>query len=358
MAKLRFPNPGSDLDRMVNTYRHFYRAFEEEQTYTIDDAVRVLIDRGQVSSRGAVGEEAIRRSTEKDRSKDPLYNQVKMYSELYRMLGWIHPVEKKLAFRNTMLGSSMAADDVRSPRVQGLLQECLIGISFPNPNSENIGIKRLRFFPLLLRFMEELDGFACRDEIIIGLYGIVNDSASSALEQGVARIKEIRGDQSRLSTALNDFAAQVGVQVNTFQNYTRFPLGVIKSPLVKWARDERVRGPYRKSMKFYVLDDGGQQQLRRFYDEGLDLRTDHLAGLPREDRAFLALVGHTVMHQRAGYVEAANDLASLRAARSSFAGADRLIGEHSLEQVYFSPFQQADHADLAYAMTLSEMVLG
>jgi hypothetical protein len=356
-AKLRFPNPGSDFDRLVNTYALVYRAFGEDRTFTLDDAVRVLINRGQVSSRGAVGQEAIERSTELDRSRDPLYNQLKMYTEIFRMLGWVHPTEKKLLFRNTMLGGTVAAPDPTQERIRNLLQECLLGIVFPNPNTENIGIERLRFFPLLLKFMEELDGLACRDEIIIGLYTITDDSDSDVLKDRVARIKELRGKSGRLQAELEGVAASVRVQVNTLQNYTRFPLGVIKSQLVGWAVDERVRGPYERAMQFYRLTPDGQTVVQLFYVEGRDVRADQIDELPPDDRAFILLVGHAAMHQRAGFIESMEDLAILRDARRRFPHVDRVLHDASLDQIYFSPFQQAEHRDIARALALYDELM-
>ena len=101
---LRIPNPGSDLDSFVAIFKDLYDILGEMDDISLDDMTQALISRNQVTSQGAAGEEALRRSTRADRSRDPLYNQLKMYAECYRMLGWIHPNSKKLLFNFTLLG--------------------------------------------------------------------------------------------------------------------------------------------------------------------------------------------------------------------------------------------------------------
>jgi hypothetical protein len=70
----------------------------------------VMTEHFQASSLGAVGATARSRSTEIDRSRDPLYNQLKMYSEVYRMLGWLRPAGRRLEFTTTILGDQVAVD--------------------------------------------------------------------------------------------------------------------------------------------------------------------------------------------------------------------------------------------------------
>ncbi|MES2143060.1 MAG: hypothetical protein V4516_01585 [Pseudomonadota bacterium] len=49
-----------------------------------------------------MGEEAVARSTRADRSRDPLYNQLKMYAELFRTLGWLHPCPQRDGWRTVL----------------------------------------------------------------------------------------------------------------------------------------------------------------------------------------------------------------------------------------------------------------
>ncbi|MCS3755230.1 hypothetical protein GGP79_003214 [Salinibacter ruber] len=339
---LRFPNPGSNFKRMVNTYGLLYEEFGEDTIYDLDDATEVLVDHYQVSSSGAVGQQAAERSYQEDRSRDSLYNQLKMYSELYRMLGWIHPsAEKKLLFRNTLIGQWVSKEDSED-RVSGLLQECLLGIAFPNPNTENKGVKRLRFFPHLLDFMEKLDGIAHRDEIIVGLYTISDDSKSDLISQKVDQVRNFRGDKSERKAALEVVADKNDVQPNTLQNYTRFPLGVIKADYVDWAEPEYISDVYENSTKFYVLTENGRNSIRRFR-EGIDVRSEDFERLSWRGKAYLVCVGYAAILLRAGYKVFSDDLIKLEDMRDEYSTVEELLGDTSLRKVYFSPYQQASH---------------
>jgi hypothetical protein len=78
---LRFPNPGSTIENFVSVYRS---AFERLQgrAVNLDDIVAAVVAANMATSSGYMGDEAVARSTRADRSRDPLYNQMKMYAEL------------------------------------------------------------------------------------------------------------------------------------------------------------------------------------------------------------------------------------------------------------------------------------
>ena len=99
MGVFRFSNAVSDIRKFIETYKVIYGELKETKNFTHDDATNTLIQHGLVSSSGAIGDEAINRSRRDDRSRDPLYNQLKMYSEIYRMLGWYHPGTKRTTFK-------------------------------------------------------------------------------------------------------------------------------------------------------------------------------------------------------------------------------------------------------------------
>ena len=104
---LRFPNPSSDIPRLVSSYRLIHTKTPDGASLDHHFMTKVMIEDGQASSRGAVGVEALRRSTEKDLTRDPLYNQLKMYSELYRMFGWLRPTHMRSDFKHTPLGDEV-----------------------------------------------------------------------------------------------------------------------------------------------------------------------------------------------------------------------------------------------------------
>jgi hypothetical protein len=52
---------------------------------------------------------------------------MKMYSEVYRMLGWLRPASKRRKFTTTILGDQIAEDFFgRNDLIYGLLRQYLI----------------------------------------------------------------------------------------------------------------------------------------------------------------------------------------------------------------------------------------
>ena len=91
---LRFPNPGSTIENIVSVYGAACARLAG-QTVTLDDLVAAVVKANLATSSGYMGEEAVAPSKRADRSRDQLYNQLKMYAELFRSLGWLHPTPER-----------------------------------------------------------------------------------------------------------------------------------------------------------------------------------------------------------------------------------------------------------------------
>jgi hypothetical protein len=127
---LRFPNPGSDISSFIRVYQELFDSLRHLSTFKLDDMSKVLVQRNLATSSGFMGEEALVRSWREDRSRDSLYNQSKSYSELYKLLGWIHPTpQSALQFRFTYLGAHVA-EAWRDP--VAIFRESILGIAYPN----------------------------------------------------------------------------------------------------------------------------------------------------------------------------------------------------------------------------------
>jgi len=92
---IRFANPGSDISSFIRIYVELFESLRDKKSFDLDDITAALIERNLVTSYGYMGQEALTRSNREDRSRDPLYNQSKMYSELYKVLEWLHPATKR-----------------------------------------------------------------------------------------------------------------------------------------------------------------------------------------------------------------------------------------------------------------------
>src|SRR5690606_29952080 len=155
--------------------------------FGLDDISRAMIARNNVTSQGAIGDEALRRSTREDRSRDPIYNQSKMYAELFRTLGWMQSTTSKLTYSFSLLGDHIAAAHNPAP----LLRECLLGIAYPN---EVLGVQSdqtVRVIGGILLVMDSL-GSISRDEMMAGPMSIADDTDRVAFQQMVDQIAHSR----------------------------------------------------------------------------------------------------------------------------------------------------------------------
>lgn len=349
MAILRFPNPGSDFQKLVETFCVIYKAQNTAIPFGLDSAIKALIDARQVSSQGAVGEEALKRSTRPDRSRDPLYNQLKMYSELYRMLGWLHPVSKRLIFQTTPLSDYICNGAARplQARTAALVRECLLGISFPNPNTENKGIDHMRPFPFLLRLMGQLDGLITRHEMILGLLATTDDLSEHSLPAAVKRIKSVRGNRVRLFEEVEKVVG--GIQVNTAENYTRFPVGVLEDSIVRWATSEGHPNLYDVPARVLRLTKSGWDQID-WLDHAKDIREHELEAFGAKERAHFAFAMAYRMVERAGYsIEPI-----LKLVKMSEMEAKAIFAALGRGAILYSPFQQTEHSVLKLASAIGE----
>lgn len=352
---LRFPNPGSDIPRLIYTFRALVKAAKEVgiKTFDLDFMTEVTVLQGQASSRGAVGQEAIRRSRGADRSRDPLYNQLKMYSEVYRMLGWLRPTPKRrLEFSVSVLGDVVAEGSGFHSVERQILSDSLLSITFPNPNTNNLGIEAARPFRWLMLLALGLDGMISRHEIIVGVLTIANDREPAEFDRVTARIRAIRGSKKRSQQALDTVCSSFGVSQNTLENYTRLPVAVLKDPTLGWGEKSRLR-----------LDDGNVHEFLQLTSAGLataealvnrrDLREEDIdnAGASLQSRAALAEVAHIEMMRRAGLDVSAFKNIQLQATADA-AGILRVLGEPSVTNLLYSPMQQASDQVIAEASRL------
>jgi len=306
------------------------------------DLKKIMAEGGQVSSRGAVGVEALKRSAEEDLTLDPIYNQLKMYSEIYRMLGWLRPTHMKSKFKHTLVGQMVSEGDHLDEISRGLLSESLLGITFPNPNVEQTRIRNHRPFPWILRLMVALDGKLTKWEMILGVMDVEDDLEPHAFDNAVERIRRVRGSQEALIRTVKEVCQRNGVQETTAGNYTRFPVGVMTMPQLGWGNSLQVAGLYERKTKSLVLTDVGADLAGRV--EGLvDVRESHLEPFSPDERANFANVAWYAMLERAGFEALSRgDFPRLR--DSAWRGAKRVLETLGIGDpcsILYSPCQQA-----------------
>jgi hypothetical protein len=338
---LRFPNPGSTIENFVSVYG---AAFERlnGRTVDLDDIVAAVVAANLATSSGYMGEEAVARSTRADRSRDPLYNQLKMYAELFRTLGWLHPTpQSALKFTFTLLGEQIVA----AGRDFGpLLDECVLGIVYPTPLLTVKGDFNLRPFAFILRVMGACEGHLSRDEMIIGPLSASSDRGQANLDAVAATIEAARESAAVTEGAVTAVSIARRIQVNTLQNYTRWPIALLRD--LGWA----TRGParYRDGRKYGTLHltDKGEVLAERV-GSSVDLRVDDAAQLASEERKALAAVAHFRMLERSGFDIAPVGERLAEAEAVALPAFDRLGTDG--RNLLLSPFQCLSLSDIAAA---------
>ena len=346
---LRFPNPGSTTGNFVEVYKAAFKRLDG-QVFNLDQSVAATVSANLATSSGHAGTEAISRSTRRDRSRDPLYNQLKMYAELFRALGWLHPTEQSaLNFTFTLLGRQIVAAD---QHYLPLIGETVLGISYPSHVLSTKGGHIQRPFAFLLRTMLACDSALSRDEMIVGPMSAESDRSSNAVSNVAAFVKTLREEPQYVAAALTKAAQDQDVQVNTLKNYTRWPIAAMRD--LGWTVKARLR--YRrdgKPFEVHQLTETGKDVARRV-SASADLRLDQVETLPFEERAAVSIHSHYRMLERAGFNLAPVNQ-KLEEQEAALHRALTRLGVPQGRPLLFSPFQSLSIADIARIFPSSEI---
>lgn len=323
---LRIPNPGSDIDIFVRIFRDLHAVLKDRVDFDLDDMTLAMLERGNVSSQGAFGDEALRRSTREDRSRDPLYNQSKMYAELFRTLGWIQSTTGALRFAFSWLGEHAA----RTPDPKPLTIECLLGMAYPNDVLGVQGGQSVRVFPAILAAAHSLGGDITRDEMIIGPLSLSDDRDGEAFEAMMIKLRRCRSERGRMAKEIEVLSKVRGISHVTMGNYTRFPIAALQ-----WA------GWCRKSSRSTLsLTEQGRATVAHIATLR-DFRISDYKAIPeRAKTAFIRLTAH-LMLERAGF-----DISPASAMLTDDRDIIEKAGVPVAPDPWFSAFQQITRAEV------------
>ncbi len=339
IGMLRFPNPGSTIENIVRVYCAAFARLAG-QTVTLDDLVAAVVAANLATSSGYMGEEAVARSTRADRSRDQLYNQLKMYAELFRSLGWLHPTpDRALNYTFTLLGEQVVA---AGQDFWPLLDECILGVVYPTPILTVKGDFDLRPFAFILRTMIACGGHLSRDEMIIGPLSAPSDRGEANRDAVANKVKAARATPATMAAAVAKLAAARSTQVNTLQNYTRWPIALLRDS--GWMVAGTAKFTNGRPYRTWVLTDKGSALAARA-DTAVDLRFDDLAKLRREERLAIALIAHFRMLERSGF-DIAPVAERITEAEQIVAKSLEALGADS-QNLLLSPFQALSLADIA-----------
>jgi hypothetical protein len=345
---LRFPNPGSTINNFVAVYNAIFERLRG-QVVDLDDIVEATVEANLATSCGHMGQRAIARSTRADRSRDPLYNQLKMYAELFRSLGWLHPTEEKaLNFTFTLLGHQVVA---AGPHYLPLLEETVLGISYPSHVLTVMGHHDLRPFSFILQTMMACGNALSRDEMIVGPLSASSDREPGAVANMAARVEMLRESPQAIQNALERLSRERKAQTNTLKNYTRWPIAIMRD--CGWTGKDRLR--FRrggKSFEAHKLTEKGRALAQRLAASA-DIRVDQVDALPFEEKAAISLRSHYSMLEQAGF-----DLETVRRKLAlQSAVFDRALDHLKIQRgqpLIFSPFQSLSVVDIQKIFPASE----
>ena len=345
---IRFPNPGSDIPSFIRIFQTLYTYLNDKSDFSLDDMSDTLTSMHLAASSGHVGKQALALSTRADRSRDPLYNQSKMYAELFRTLGWMisDDPENALRLRFTLLGDHAAVADV-DPKA--IFEESVLGINYPNRILAIKGTEASRVFSAILRVAYRLDAHICRDEIILGILNH-DDVSETDINATVSILQELRGSASRLEGAISDMSIRIGIKINTMQNYTRFPLAVLT--YCGWFDKVNTKKYYpdgRPTVMFRLTEYGKQRTVE--LEEVFDVRLATYEAQEYDKQRALIRMGFFTMLQRANF--------DISPAIAQIATDKRVLRQNVTEKpVLFSPYQtiRPETADEALGVTRERYV--
>lgn len=325
----RFPNPSSTIGNFVAV---FVATFEQchDRVFNLDDVTRATVHANLATSSGHMGATAISRSIRRDRSRDPLYNQMKMYAELFRSLGWMRSTRSSaLNFAFTLLGQQLveARQDWRP-----LFCETALGIAYPSHVLNVQHNHQIRPFAAILRTMQACGGALTRDEMILGPLSAASDRSTEEFDAITARVAAVRDNPRAVIRALADLSDELGIQINTMRNYTRWPLSVMQT--LGWTSKERELGSRREVHRLTRL---GQQTANRVA-RSVDIRADQVDQLSFEQRRSLSHYAHFSMLDRSGFDVASSDY-SFSSDEASRRQALRALGAPVDRPILYSPLQ-------------------
>lgn len=345
---LRFPNPGSTIEHFIAVYTAAYKQLSGK-VIDLDDIVAAVVGANLATSSGYVGQEAIARSTRADRSRDPLYNQVKMYAEIFRSLGWLHPTEaKSLNYTFTLLGRQVVeAGKYWLP----LFQECILGIVYPNNVLDIKGDFNQRPFAFILTSMRKLGGYLSRDEMILGPLSASSDRSTPHKNAVLRQVQLIRKSPKHVEKALEELSKNRKIQINTLKNYTRWPIAVLRD--ARWVEETTVQYESGHKYKVFRLTPEGIA-VTDALEKRADIRLDQYERLRPDQKRALGVHTHYSMLERTGFdVSSVTDL--LDETRGHFANALAEFGFKPDVQVVFSPFQTISLSDINRIFPVKEV---
>jgi hypothetical protein len=348
MAIFRFSNAVSDAKKIISTYKTIYSELSNSSSFGHDDARDALVRNSLVSSSGAIGEEAIRRSVRDDRSRDPLYNQAKMYGEMFRMLGWYKPAQNRLNFKFTEIAPYIFEADEKAEKK--IFEFNVFSITSPSPLVEIKGGNILRPLPMILKLASILNGYISRNEIILAVLTCINDKVPNAIENAKNLILDARQNND-IEAKLKYLGEKENTQITTLENYTRFPLGALK--YCGWAEPKSIKTIYStRKLNVYMLTDYGKFYLNNL-GTSYDLRYEEINEFDIEIKSSFAYLMFLRNLEFLDYIIDKETIDLIKILEKKCEPIYRKIKVNNSTEIFYSSAQQSPNEDFDFIEKLN-----
>lgn len=294
---IRFRNPGTQYATHIHIIKQLYSRVGAQAFFTLEDMAIAITQAKLMTAYGYSGDEAIKLSKTEQESMNSTLMNVKMYAELFRMLGWIAPYNENSSYPLvfTYIGIHIALSENDCHK---LYEQSVLGINNPTQFNDNMRYnEQTRFFKCALRTLIDLDGIMYKHELCLGPMSI-DDEDENAYQNMLRRIRALRGNQERLKDAFAALAASLNMSTTSVDNSTRTPVGLMKN--CGWVESVDSKTLYGRSMTCIRITPHGREMyetLRNTYD----LRLEEYENYEPAIQEALIRLGTYSMLERSGY---------------------------------------------------------
>lgn len=294
---IRFRNPGTQYATHIHIIKQLYSRVGAQAFFTLEDMAIAITQAKLMTAYGYSGDEAIKLSKTEQESMNSTLMNVKMYAEIFRMLGWIAPYNENSSYPLvfTYIGIHIALSENDCHK---LYEQSVLGINNPTQFNDNMRYnEQTRFFKCALRTLIDLDGIMYKHELCLGPMSI-DDEDENAYQNMLRRIRALRGNQERLKDAFAALAASLNMSTTSVDNSTRTPVGLMKN--CGWVESVDSKTLYGRSMTCIRITPHGREMyetLRNTYD----LRLEEYENYEPAVQEALIRLGTYSMLERSGY---------------------------------------------------------
>lgn len=293
---IKFRNSGTNVRTQLGILKILVDRFEGK-VFGLAEFAAAIAENNLMTAYGYTGETALERSNVGDASRNSANMNVKMYAEVFRILGWLSSYNEDSAYPVivTELGKYVAQsnDPIR------LYEQCLLGINSPQEMMDGVHYKeKVRFFLCALKTLARLGGVMYKHELCMGPMS-VNDINADEFDAMISRLNRIRDSYQSYESAWTEFCDSLNMKPRSVDNQTRFPVGALTA--CGWTEGIRTNTVYPpKPLQCIKLTDRGVRAANSVAD-CKDLRLDEFNSYDRDTQDALIRLGFYQLLGRAGY---------------------------------------------------------